>query len=126
MRDRNQGRLPPIPKPSSQAMSGAQRKIWNAIKKRANEVLELNKVILDAVGKLKKIREEVLTVDPQYHAFWVGGPIPPTEWLQLPFQSMRDIANMEHNSTQNCLISKRLIAKKAASGCKARSKPRKN
>jgi hypothetical protein len=62
----NPGPIAPVPK---KAVKTAQKKIQAVIQKESKTILKLNETILDAVVKLKAIKQSVLDADPERNAF---------------------------------------------------------
>jgi hypothetical protein len=86
----NPGPIAPVPK---KAVKTAQKKIQAAIQKESKTILKLNETILDAVVKLRAIKQGVLDADPERNAFCTRGLSQDERPFAIPFTSA---INLDH------------------------------
>jgi hypothetical protein len=102
----------PKPSPSPQAVSAAQKKINNAIKKQSKHILAHTQKILDSLKALKEIQKEILAEDPDHHAFHIAGPIANAKFFYLPLVGVNHLDLMECKFTESLKGVKGMASKK--------------
>ena len=90
---RIRGNPGPIAPVSKKAIRAAQKKIQAAIRKKSKTILKLNETILDAVVKLRAIKQDVLDADPERNAFCTRGLSQDERPFAIPFTSA---INLDH------------------------------
>ena len=98
---RIRGNPGPIAPVSKKAIRTAQKKIQAAIKKESKTILKLNETILDAVVKLKAIKQDVLDADPERNAFCTRGLSQDERPFAIPFTSAINLDHMVHWMTES-------------------------
>ena len=86
----NPGPVEPVPK---KVVKAAQKRIRTAIQKESKTILKLNETILDAVVKLKAIKQDALDADPELNAFCTRGLSQDERPFAIPFTSA---INLDH------------------------------
>jgi hypothetical protein len=94
----NRGPVEPVPK---KVVKAAQKKIQTAIQKESKTILELNETILDAVVKLKAVKQRVLDADPERNAFCTSSMSKDEQYFSIPFTSAINLDHMVHWMTES-------------------------
>jgi hypothetical protein len=98
---RIRGNPGPIAPVSKKAVRAAQKKIQAAIQKESKTILKLNETILDAVVKLKAIKQGVLDADPERNAFCTRGLSQDEPYFSIPFTSAINLDHIVHWMTES-------------------------
>ena len=94
----NPGPVEPVPK---KVVKAAQKRIRTAIQKESKTILKLNETILDAVVKLRAIKQDVLDADPERNAFCTSGMSKDEPYFSIPFTSAINLDHIVHWMTES-------------------------